>query len=171
LGYTRLRKEMIERREAELNEGPLKVCDTCGIEKPLAQFHKLKRKPDGHYDTCKECRRPLVRAITLMRAWTMTLLEYDDIFHILQKDACNICGDPRSYGMGAMGVDHDWDAPCCDRDHPMNKGCENCIRGLLCNRCNILLGWLRQHGDKIDAHMANRPLKIVRSWRAGQQDD
>ena len=36
-----------------------------------------------------------------------------------------------------LAVDHDHKAPCIERgDHPADKGCPQCIRGLACGRCN-----------------------------------
>lgn len=32
-----------------------KKCNTCGKEKPLAEFHKNNRAKDGHLSTCKQC--------------------------------------------------------------------------------------------------------------------
>jgi len=34
-----------------------KNCSTCGIEKPLNEFHKWKYGPDGYRRVCKECRK------------------------------------------------------------------------------------------------------------------
>jgi len=33
----------------------MKKCSKCGIEKPLTEFHKNKRKKDGHRSECKSC--------------------------------------------------------------------------------------------------------------------
>lgn len=33
----------------------MKTCRLCGISKPLAEFHKDKRSPDGHQYRCKPC--------------------------------------------------------------------------------------------------------------------
>lgn len=32
-----------------------KTCNTCGVEKPLTEFHKNGRAKDGHLGTCKQC--------------------------------------------------------------------------------------------------------------------
>ena len=32
-----------------------KICNVCGIDKPLAEFYKKKSSNDGHYSRCKSC--------------------------------------------------------------------------------------------------------------------
>jgi hypothetical protein len=34
-----------------------KICNTCGLEKNITEFHKMKRGKDGVRTTCKECRK------------------------------------------------------------------------------------------------------------------
>lgn len=34
-----------------------KICCQCKIEKPLEDFVKDNRRPDGHSTLCKECKR------------------------------------------------------------------------------------------------------------------
>lgn len=36
-------------------------CNTCGVEKPLEEFHKHKKGPGGRLRLCKECRRAYER--------------------------------------------------------------------------------------------------------------
>ena len=35
----------------------MKVCNVCGLEKALEDFHRDKARKDGHRLTCKECAR------------------------------------------------------------------------------------------------------------------
>ena len=35
----------------------MKLCNRCGIEKPLTEFHHSYDKKDGYYSICKECKR------------------------------------------------------------------------------------------------------------------
>lgn len=48
----------------------------------------------------------------------------------LLAQPCGICGAPSKH------LDHDHD--CCD----IHKGCPKCIRGALCHRCNLGVGYL-----------------------------
>lgn len=53
-----------------------------------------------------------------------------------QGGGCAICGTTVPKGIGRFHVDHDH--ACC----PGKKSCGKCVRGLLCNRCNPLLGYV-----------------------------
>lgn len=55
-------KESKERFENRKNRTE-RVCNKCGILKPLADFHKSKNLPDGYTYTCKSCRTELRRVI------------------------------------------------------------------------------------------------------------
>lgn len=50
-----------------------------------------------------------------------------------QLGACSICKE--DFGTTTPRIDHDHS--CCSE----GKGCGNCVRGLLCNRCNLFLGF------------------------------
>lgn len=38
-----------------------KICFKCGAEKPLTDFYKHHKMPDGHVNKCKECNKQDVR--------------------------------------------------------------------------------------------------------------
>lgn len=48
---------------------------------------------------------------------------------------CDIC--ERDVRIGRWAVDHD--AMCCDGTHKKNA-CGKCNRGILCQRCNVMVG-------------------------------
>jgi Recombination endonuclease VII len=63
--------------------------------------------------------------------------DYTALFNA-QGGYCAICRKAR--GMSArLAVDHNHS---CDGGHPPTQGCSQCIRGLLCKRCNALIGFL-----------------------------
>lgn len=75
-----------------------------------------------------------------------------------QGNQCAGCGkvyDPSDETLKAWHVDHDHH---CKR-HSEERSCEHCQRGILCRRCNNLLGIvrdnpkiLRQLADYLEAH-------------------
>jgi hypothetical protein len=58
-----------------------------------------------------------------------------------QGGVCAICGALPSERTRAFAVDHDH--ACC----PSQQTCGNCIRGIICSSCNLILGAI---GDRID---------------------
>lgn len=54
-----------------------------------------------------------------------------------QNNRCIVC----TRELGAhFAVDHDHSLAKRD-GHDEKKGCEKCFRGIVCNRCNAVLGW------------------------------
>lgn len=104
---------------------------------------------DYHKDPQKVKRQRLAR--TLERAG-LSIDWYDR-----QPKICGICKSPEP---GSKGWHIDHDHSCCPAG--IRAGCANCIRGLLCNRCNLGLGhfeddvarlkaavrWLEKHRRK-----------------------
>jgi hypothetical protein len=131
----------------------MKPCSKCGEEKPLAEFSKRARNPDGRQAWCKVCyaadrRRRYAsngRAhIERARAWNIknpdrqlknTLKRKYDLsieqFQAMvrgQSSRCAICGEETK-----LVVDH------C---HQTMR-----VRGLLCHKCNVAIGLLRDNPD------------------------
>src|SRR6185437_1040200 len=75
------------------------------------------------------------RAKNLQRLYKLTVKEFDRILEE-QDGACAICGEDEPTKKG-WAVDHDHG--CC----PGAVTCGNCIRGILCSRCNQALGLFR----------------------------
>ena len=98
-------------------------CRRCKIDLPLDSFHKDKRTPNGHYDICRDCRNK-------HRMITNITDEQYDAFLVAQNNSCAICGIHTSEAERGLVVDH---------NHETHK-----IRGLLCTRCNVGLGY---YGD------------------------
>lgn len=61
--------------------------------------------------------------------------QYDDLA-ARQYDRCAICGDD-----GRLVLDHDHD--CCP-SLGKQRSCGHCVRGLLCARCNWLVGYIER---------------------------
>lgn len=79
-------------------------------------------------------------------------LSYPEIDALLEATAgrCQVCGDQ-------FASDNPY---CLDHDHsccPGARGCPKCVRGLLCRRCNVAIGMLRD-----DANLADRAAQYLR---------
>jgi hypothetical protein len=68
------------------------------------------------------------REYMLMYKYKLTIDQFND----MKEDGCNICGDSQER---AMQVDHDHS--CCSGE---GATCGQCVRGVVCNRCNQTIG-------------------------------
>ncbi len=131
-----------------------KLCRKCGKTKSHGEFGKDCGRPDGLYPYCKVCRRAndkitgkkyrqssngqrVQRAAGLKWKYGVTLAEYDVMFEA-QGGVCAICGKPeiatdKSGVVKRLAVDH---------DHDSGK-----IRGLLCFKCNSMVGFVQDDSD------------------------
>lgn len=136
-----------------------KTCAKCGQDKPVDEF-RYRQCLDCHRADCRE-RARIARAanpeayrdaVRRYRAQEperhrlyavrkhlatmgLTVEEYDDLL-ASQGGRCAICRCGEPGGKGRWHVDHDHQ--CCGR----KRACKKCIRGLLCTRCNVGLGYL-----------------------------
>lgn len=120
----------------------MKTCSRCKQEKPLEDFYARKGARDGRQGHCKKCHTEYVRnwqnsgevywkkpevverARAIKYGLTVTELRY----LIEQANGlCAICSEPAK-----LAVDH---------DHATGN-----VRGMLCHRCNLRLGWVEQVG-------------------------
>jgi hypothetical protein len=67
-----------------------------------------------------------------------------------QGGGCAICGATEPGGRGTFHVDHDHG--CCAGTN--RKTCGSCVRGLLCNGCNIGLGAFADDTTRLAAAIA-----------------
>lgn len=109
-----------------------KRCLMCLHDKPLSEFGTKRHLRDGLNTRCKRC----VKNVECIRIFGFTYDELVDRF----GDKCNQCGELESIEGSSLSVDHDHD--CC------KYGCEYCIRGLLCRRCNYVTGVVESVGPK-----------------------
>lgn len=123
-----------------------KVCPRCKEEKLVAKFYSDKSRKDSLSTDCKTCRKlqakkrrasekgsRSIRESKLKDKYGITLDEYEKLLFDKQNGVCAICKQPETkrHITGAvyrLSVDH---------NHK-----NGLIRGLLCKRCNIILGQL-----------------------------
>lgn len=103
-------------------------CRSCKEELLLELFHKDKRMPNGHYDVCRDCRIRQREITNISRDSYQTLLQ-------AQGYACGICGITAEECKQPFNVDH---------NHQTHQ-----VRGLLCTRCNIGLGYFKDDTTRL----------------------
>jgi hypothetical protein len=85
-----------------------------------------KKKAEGTYDG--------IKLSGYLLAYSKTLEWYKEQLR-LQGGVCAICKQPPTEGpKGRLTVDHDH--ACC----PAHRSCGTCVRGLICQHCNLVLG-------------------------------
>lgn len=112
-----------------------KNCPRCDQDKPTAEFYPSTCTADGLSSACIRCDV----SNKLLRKYRITLEDYERLLQE-QGGRCAICHATECSTGKRFAVDHDHD--CC----PGQKTCGKCVRGLLCNNCNRLLGYL---GDSV----------------------
>lgn len=102
-----------------------------------------RTKSQRHYLVNKDRQADLA----LRRRFGLSLLQYNDML-ASQGGGCAICGTETSLKGGKpirFSVDHD--RSCCPGDH----SCGTCVRGLLCNHCNVGVGHLRDNVELLQS--------------------
>jgi hypothetical protein len=154
-------KAAYERRKQAWHDFDERQCSRCKLTKPLADF-------PGPHAYCRACHaaRGRERRKTLgtqdpriIREWQLRryglTLESFAAMLAAQGGRCAICRSPEPGGQGVWHVDHDHSC------HTRRQCCDRCRRGLLCSRCNIGIGNLRDDPmiiksalDYVTAHRA-----------------
>lgn len=143
-----------------------KACCTCRETKPETSFSRATRTSDGLQSRCKDCNRDSARVwaktnADVVLAWREahpetveemqhrshlkkhgTTLEWYWEQYRQQEGRCAIC-ETDSPGRNQIHFHVDHDHACC----PGSYSCGNCIRGLLCNTCNLGLGLFKDNPE------------------------
>ncbi|MFI5607768.1 endonuclease domain-containing protein [Amycolatopsis sp. NPDC051903] len=80
----------------------------------------------------------------MFKKWGLTDEAYTALMR-RQGFSCGICGGVFERGQKLPAVDHDH--ACCSHQ----GSCGLCVRGLLCTRCNIGLGYFRDNVQSLEA--------------------
>ena len=115
----------------ETREGQ-RWCKDCQEWRPSNEFYQRKNKTGDRvpYGYCRTHTKLRTRAWRYQVAPEVIVLLLKQ-----QQGCCAVCGsnDP--------GLDRDWhidhDHSCCGA----GRSCGDCIRGLLCHKCNLMIGW------------------------------
>ena len=132
-----------------------KRCSKCRIQKPTSEFNQDRSKCDGLRAYCRSCCRVYRRAYYARNSarikaqqkeryqgylphyhykakYGISLDDYKALFES-QGGKCAICRKPQ--GKRSLGVDH---------DHATGR-----VRGLLCDKCNLGLGYFDDEPDRL----------------------
>jgi hypothetical protein len=104
-------------------------CRRCEQIKPIAEYSRRNNKYFKSY--CKKCSYELGSANNIHRKG-ISVEEYEEL-EKKQNGLCKICNSPEQKNK-RLSIDHDH--KCC----PGYDTCGKCNRGLLCSRCNKVLG-------------------------------
>jgi len=86
--------------------------------------------------------REAYRLGRIRRQYGLSAEQYADLL-TLQENRCAICRSPEP-GPSSWHVDHDHG--CCETK---KRSCGKCIRGLLCNNCNLGLGHFKHDAGRL----------------------
>lgn len=117
-----------------------KRCHACKTWRDVADFYPRIESADKLDGTCKRCDR----SARIKRNYGITLDRYEAML-TAQDGACAICRQPAEKGR-SLAVDHDH--ACCPT---RKKSCGKCVRGLLCEDCNRVLGMFVDHIPRFEA--------------------
>lgn len=128
-----------------------KRCGTCQEWFSEDGFEPSKVTSDGRKAKCRTCLKLWKRALKY-RVTEEYLLD----LYISQDGLCRVCRQDISEG---FHVDHDH--ACCPPGRNGGNTCGQCNRGLLCSKCNRLLG---HAGDSSDLLLA--AASYLMEWKA-----
>lgn len=120
-----------------------RTCRTCKTSYPLTPefFYRNGAMYTGGLDyRCKPCDRERTRWGSILRLYGVTQADYEMLLEA-QGGVCAVCKEPPSgkprYGGKFLDIDH---------DHV-----EGHVRGLLCRRCNLMLGYAYEDPELLQA--------------------
>ena len=128
-----------------------KYCPDCKETLPIEMFGINAGQRGGFNSYCKIHMRERAntpRAKEL--SWKRNLknrynISAEEYYNLLEEQfgGCAICGKTPEENGQRLSVDHDHS--CC----PGKNSCGMCVRGILCTRCNVLVGFIEtsvEHG-------------------------
>lgn len=92
------------------------------------------------------------------KLWTFYRIRLTDYraMYEAQGGRCAACGGTGSgeYGFDRKALVIDHDHSCCPGTRQQTRICGRCVRGLLCQQCNIALGMVNDSVDRLRALIA-----------------
>lgn len=115
------------------------TCNHCGIFKMPNLYHKNGKYPDGtqrHQCWCAECTKEANYKAKLKNGWLLLTKEQYNHLYNQQAGKCAICGTHQKELKRTLHTDH---------SHETGK-----IRGLLCFKCNAVLGMMNDSPERLN---------------------
>lgn len=128
-------RERIARQEGQPRE-----CQHCGADLPLQGA-----RPGQWRKYCVDCSMDL----KLLKRFKITAKEKQALLDE-QGGVCAVCGSSDPAGKSGKGWSVDHDHSCCDNESG-KPTCGQCIRGILCNRCNRAMGLMADDPARLRA--------------------
>ena len=117
-------------------------CKTCLQEKVSNQFAYSRYHLNATKTSCNDC----VNLAARLRRYSLSEKEMT-LLLLRSGGICEICRDPATEGL--LHVDHDHS--CCNYPRGATiQSCGNCVRALLCRRCNLLVGAIENNIDLVE---------------------
>jgi len=129
--------------QSETSRSRISVCRSCWLN--LVRYPELETEEKTQKEISKR-RYVNRRNYVYRRKYGISEEQYQDMLEN-QGGHCAICKVHSSELNKRMSLDHDH--RCC----PGLSACDNCIRGLLCNRCNMALGGFRDSEELLELAM------------------
>lgn len=107
----------------------------CGRTLPLSDFHKGTTSV-GLHSLCRDC----ARESGLKYKYGLSAAAWESLFDS-QGRCCAVC---RTSDAGRKGWATDHDHGCC----PGQATCGRCIRSIVCNGCNFIVGCIESHPNQ-----------------------
>lgn len=147
-GQVTLTEQSTKVRKQALAPAGKRYCHGCEKYRAVKFFGANKAR-------CRRCARVQAHASMLQKTYNITAEDYARIKES-QGGKCALCR--RATGASRnLAVDHDHS--CC----PGRTSCGKCVRGLLCGRCNSILGHAR---DEVDYFL--RAVSYLQDWPASR---
>jgi hypothetical protein len=109
-----------------------------------------------HHRSRIRLNRETAKGRRLVSTYGITAEDYAALLAV-QNGVCFICQRAKGFRK-ALSVDHDHAVAILD-GHAEEAGCPNCVRGLLCQPCNRMLGHLRDEPEAFE-----RAADYLRNW-------
>lgn len=122
------------------NERGERVCSKCLRWLPRTDFHKREKQTpgdDGLRSTCNRC--------VICWRYGITYHQFAELLEE-QGGCCAICRKDICASGRELSIDHDHS--CCPQG---GRSCGDCVRGILCQPCNGMLGYAQDDPEILKA--------------------